>query len=102
MNIIRDNWQHYRDLYGIDKKTYRNDFALTIAVGIVSGHTGQIDQIPWPLWTAMPDTVLTSNVPDYYTINYLDNNQKPKNMGWTGMDFHAMGKRHLEMIIASC
>jgi len=101
MNMIRDNWQHYRDLYQIDKKTYRNDFALTIAVGIVSGHTGQIDQIPWPLWTAMPDTVLTSNGPDYYTINYLDNNQKPKNMGWTGMDFHAMGKRHLENIIAS-
>jgi hypothetical protein len=49
----------------------------------------------------MPDTVLTSNGPDYYTINYLDNNQKPKNMGWTGMDFHAMGKRHLENIIAS-
>ena len=102
MNMIRDNWQHYRDLYGIDKKTYRNDFALTIAIGIVSGHTGSVDQIPWPLWTAMPDTELTSNGPDYYTINYLDNNQKPKNMGWTGMDFHAMGKRHLEMIIASC
>jgi len=102
MNMIRDNWQHYRDLYGIDKKTYRNDFALTIAIGIVSGHTGSVDQIPWPLMTAMPDTVLTSNGPDYYTINYMDSDQKPKNMGWAGMDFHAMGKRHLEMIIASC
>ena len=101
MNMIRDNWQHYRDLYQIDKKTYRNDFALTIAVGIVSGHTGQIDQIPWPLWTAMPDTVLTSNGPDYYTINYLDNNQKPKNMGWTGMDFHAMGKKQLGAIVGN-
>ena len=101
MNMIRDNWQHYRDLYGIDKKTYRNDFALTIAIGIVSGHTGSVDQIPWPLMTVMPDTVLTSNGPDYYTINYMDSDQKHKTLGWAGMDFHAMGKRHLEMIIAS-
>ena len=101
MNMIRDNWQHYRDLYQIDKKTYRNDFALTIAIGIVSGHTGSVDQIPWPLMTAMPDTVLTSNSPDYYTINYMDSDQKHKTLGWAGMDFHAMGKRHLEMIIAS-
>jgi len=101
MNMIRDNWQHYRDLYQIDKKTYRNDFALTIAIGIVSGHTGSVDQIPWPLMTAMPDTVLTSNSPDYYTINYMDGDQKHKTLGWAGMDFHAMGKRHLEMIIAS-
>ncbi len=101
MNMIRDNWQHYRDLYGIDKKTYRNDFALTIAIGIVSGHTGQVDQIPWPLMTAMPDTELTSNGPDYYTINYMDSDQTHKTLGWAGMDFHAMGKRHLEMIIAA-
>ena len=101
MQMVRDNWQHYRDLYGIDKKTYRNDFALTIAIGIVSGHTGSVDQIPWPLMTAMPDTELTSNGPDYYTINYMDSDQKHKTLGWAGMDFHAMGKRHLEMIIAS-
>ena len=101
MQMIRENWKHYRDLYQIDKKTYRNDFALTIAIGIVSGHTGSVDQIPWPLMTAMPDTVLTSNSPDYYTINYMDSDQKPKTLGWAGMDFHAMGKRHLEIIIAS-
>ena len=101
MSMIRDNWQHYRDLYGIEKKTYRNDFALTIAIGIVSGHTGLVNQIPWPLLTTMPDTKLTSNGPDYYTINYMDSDQKPKTLGWAGMDFHAMGKRHLEIIIAS-
>lgn len=101
MQMIRNNWQHYRDLYGIDNKTYRNDFALTIAIGIISGHTGKVDQIPWPLLTAMPDTELTSNGPDYYTINYMDSDQKHKTLGWAGMDFHAMGKRHLEMIIAA-
>ena len=39
MQMVRDNWQHYRDLYNIDRATYRNDFALSIALGIVSGHT---------------------------------------------------------------
>lgn len=101
MNMVKNNWQHYRDLYGIDNKTYRNDFALTIAIGIVSGHTGQTDQIPWPLLTAMPDTELVSDGPDNYTINYMDSDQKKKTMSWWGTDFHAMGKRYLENIIAS-
>ena len=100
MSMIRNNWQHYLDLYQIDKKTYRNDFALTIAIGIVSGHTGKVDQIPWPLWTVMPDTELTSTDTDSYTINYLDSDQKQKTISWLGLDFHAMGKKHLEQIIA--
>lgn len=101
MQMIRNNWQHYRDLYKIDNKTYRNDFALTIAIGIVSGHTSQVDEIPWPLWTALPGTELVSDDPDTFTINYLDSDQKRKTIGWTGMDFHAMGKRHLETIVAT-
>lgn len=99
MNMIRDNWQHYRDLYGIDKATYRNDFALTIAIGIVSGHTGHVDHIPWPLLTAMPDTELTQLDTDHYAVNYVDADKNAKSISWAGTDFHAMGKRYLEQII---
>ncbi len=101
MNMIRDNWQHYRDLYGIDRATYRNDFALSIAIGIVSGHTGSVDHIPWPLLSALPDTALSQVETDHYAVHYVDSENKPKTMSWAGMDFHAMGKRYLENIIAS-
>ena len=103
MQMIRNNWEHYRALYGIDKKTYRNDFALSIALGIVSGQTGRVDEIPWPLLTVMPDTVLTgvADETDAYNIAYHDTNNQPKYIHWRGTDFHAMGKQHSENIIAA-
>ena len=102
MNMIRNNWQHYRDLYGIQKSTYRNDFALSIALGIVSGHTGHTENIPWNLCSVLPDTRLSRFVeddPDSFTIEYTDSQLSPKQVSFTGVDFHAMGKRHLGDII---
>lgn len=103
MQMIRNNWEHYRALYSIDKKTYRNDFALSIALGIVSGHTGKVDQIPWPLLTVMPDHVLTKieHETDSYNIAYHDSDSRPKHIQWHSADFHAMGKHYLENIIAA-
>ena len=101
MQMIRDNWEHYRALYGIDRKTYRNDFALSIAIGIVSGHTGHVDTIPWPLFTAMPENKITATGPDDYSIEYTSSDLKHKTVSFSGMDFHAMGKSHLENIIAA-
>jgi hypothetical protein len=100
MNMIKNNWQHYRDLYGIQKNTYRNDFALSIALGIVSGHTGQVDEIPWDLNSVVPSTRVSRwHGPDGYLLEYTDQEKKPKQLSFTGLDFHAMGKRHLGDII---
>jgi hypothetical protein len=100
MNMIRNNWQHYRDLYGIQKSTYRNDFALSIALGIVSGHTGQVDEIPWDLNSIVPSTrVSRFDGLDSYLLEYTDQEKKSKQLSFTGLDFHAMGKRHLGDII---
>jgi hypothetical protein len=101
MTMIRNNWQHYRDLYGIDKVTYRNDFALTIALGIVNGHTAQVDVMPWPLLTVMPDAELTQVETDHYKVTFKDSENRIRAMSWSGTDFHAMGKRHLGEIVAS-
>ena len=35
MQMIRQNWQHYRDLYSIHQSNYRNDYALSIAMGLI-------------------------------------------------------------------
>lgn len=101
MQMIKDNWQHYRDLYSIDKSTYRNDFALSIALGIVSGHTNHVDDISWPLMSVMPEHTVRQIDTDIYEITYKDTDQKLNSVSWSGFDFHAMGKKHLENIIAA-
>jgi hypothetical protein len=104
MQMIRNNWQHYRDLYSIAEKNYRNDYALSIALGIVSGHTLAVDSIPWPLLSATPDTELTlqqHGQTELWHMKYRDQHNRPKTFGLFGQDFHAMGKSHLEKIIAS-
>lgn len=100
MRMVKQNWQHYRDLYSIDKSTYRNDYALSIALGIVSGHTLKVDAIPWPMPNVLPGHRLERDGADW--IIYFNNQQQqPRKMLFRGMDFHAMGKQHLEKIIAS-
>lgn len=105
MNMIKSNWQHYRDLYGIQKSTYRNDFALSIALGIVSGHTGKVDEIPWDLNSVLPNAMVSrfNSDPDSYLLTYADQEKKPKQISFAGLDFHAMGKKHLgDIIEADC
>lgn len=100
MQMIHANWEHYRALYGINNRTYRNDFALSIAIGIVSGQTGRISEIPWRLMSALPEHKLAQLEQDCYRIDIVENNQ-PRYTAWQGQDFHAMGKQHLENIVAA-
>lgn len=39
VEFIRDNWSYYKLLYNFNSKTYRNDFAFSIAIHILSNHT---------------------------------------------------------------
>ena len=100
MQMVRDNWNHYRSLYKILRFTYRNDFALSIAMGIVNGHTTSHTDIPWQLASVTHDHKLTQLGPDEYRIDYVTANGKPY---WITInhDFHAMGKGHLGEIVAN-
>ena len=98
MQMIRDNWEHYRNIYKIDRPTYRNDFALTIALGIVSGHTMNVDNISYSMPTVTPEHKLSLSDKDVYKVEFKVNN-KPKHIMFTNMDFHAMGKRDLGELI---
>ena len=101
MNMVRDNWGHYRNLYHISGSNYRNDYALSIALGILSGHTLAVDNIPWNLASVVPSNTLTQLALDAFSIEYQDKDNTPKTIGWVGMDFHAMGKKHLGDIVAN-
>jgi hypothetical protein len=101
MTMIKNNWQHYRELYSIAERNYRNDYALSIALGIVSGHTLKVDAIPWSMCNVLPDSELSriSIDPEVWNIKFKDIDHKLKSIGLFGQDFHAMGKSHLEAVI---
>ena len=101
MTMIKQNWQHYRALYGITEKTYRNDYALSIALGIVSGHTLAVDSIPYAMASVMPDTELLriNRDPEIWELRYHSAENKPQRLGLYATDFHAMGKSYLEAVI---
>ena len=100
MNMIRDNWTHYRLIYDHPKPTYRNDHALSIALNIENGHTLAVNEIPWPLASVSPDHVLTQIDQDCYRVEFSTPEKKSRYITITG-DFHAMGKKHLGDIIAN-
>lgn len=100
MQMVRQNWKHYLELYGIAKKTYRNDMALSIAMNIVDGHTLTMPTIPWDLVSVDADHPLTQLEPDVYRVDWTTPDNKKR---WITLnhDFHAMGKRHLGDIVAN-
>jgi len=98
MEMVRNNWNHYCALYGIVRSTYRNDFALSIALGIVNGHTLDHAGIPWSLATVTHKHKLTQLDTDQYRVEWTDQDQRARWLAITG-DFHAMGKGQLGAII---
>ena len=103
MQMIRANWQHYRDLYGIHQSNYRNDYALSIALGLVAGDEQSVHALQWLMLNVMPEHRLTcvDLDQDYYEVEYTNSESKLKTMSWKGIDFHAMCKKHLEVIVAA-
>jgi hypothetical protein len=100
MQMIRDNWTHYRNLYKNTNVTYRNDHALSIALGIVNGHTLDHNGIPWALASLTPGHKLTQLDQDHYRVDFIDSTNRAKWITLT-QDFHAMGKQQLGAIVAS-
>jgi hypothetical protein len=100
MAMIRDHWSHYRDLYKISGSLYRNDHAMSIALGMVNGHVTNSPGIPWQLATVMPDHQLSQLDTDRYRIDYVNTQGQTR---WVELrqDFHCMNKKHLGDIVAS-
>jgi hypothetical protein len=100
MQMIRDNWSHYRNLYHNTQKTYRNDHALSIALNIENGHTLHTRDIPWSLASLTPSHKLKQISQDRYRVDFITPDGKSK---WieVAQDFHAMGKQQLGEIVAN-
>jgi hypothetical protein len=100
MEMIRDNWTHYRNLYANPRNTYRNDHALSIALNIENGHTLQTQDIPWGLASLTPEHQLTQLTQDHYRVDFVTADKKSRWIELTS-DFHAMGKQQLGDIVAN-
>lgn len=100
MQMIRDNWAHYRNLYKNTNATYRNDHALSIALGIVNGHTLDHNSVPWALASLTPEHRLTQIDQDSYRVDFINTENRARWITLT-QDFHAMGKQQLGEIVAS-
>jgi hypothetical protein len=100
MQMIRDNWTHYRNLYKNPNPTYRNDHALSIALNTLNGHTLCVDSIPGTLASLTPDHRLTQLDRDSYRVDFLTPDKKARWITLT-QDFHAMGKQQLGAIVAN-
>ena len=101
MTMIRDNWAHYKKLYKNRSRSYRNDHALSIALGIVNGHTQNYPGIPWDLASLTPEHKLIQLDQDEYRVDFLNQKQRPCWIKLKNQDFHAMGKQRLGEIIAN-
>ena len=101
MNMIRNNWDHYCKIYSINNVTYRNDYALTIALGIVNGHVPTVNPIPWSLSSLTPDHCLQQLDVDQYRVDFVNSEKKSRWITIHNQDFHAMGKQQLEIIVGN-
>ena len=101
MAMIKNSWDHYRNLYGIAKTTYRNDHALSIALNTLHGHQGSWPSVPWKLASVVPEHQLQQLDTDVFKVIYTTSESKPRHITIAGQDFHAMGKKHLGDIVAN-
>mgnify|MGYP001201305154 CR=1 FL=1 len=106
---IKQNWNFYRLTYQIPNKTYRNDFAFSIAIHILNGfqRTNWPNVLPGRLWFTSDADVLIKMEEESYTF-LLDKRH------WVGhyhvgkiekCNIHIMNKfsldRHIDEVLAN-
>lgn len=100
MRMIRNNWQHYRDLYHIDNALFRNDYALSIALPLVNGHV-QPPRLPGAMMNVMPEHGLRQIEEDSFEVTWRCSQGRSYTNLLKDLDFHAMCKRDLGVIVAA-
>jgi len=103
IKMIENNFGHYANLYGFPETPYRNDYALSIALSIVSGHLEtQNHSMPWPMINIHPEHEVKKIDTDSFEITYkktTSSREKLMRNKIKNQDIHVMGKSSLERII---
>ena len=101
INMIKTHWQHYRELYHINRPAFRNDYALSIALGLFNGYAGPVSSLPYSMATVLPDHRLEQLNRDEYFVHYKNFTGDDTWTRISNTDFHAMCKRSLGEIVAA-
>lgn len=103
MSMVQNNYSHYADLYKFRHAPFRNDYALSIALALVNGHSvDPVFDIPWRMFNVNPAHEVRQLDNDYYEIKYtktVNQEVKPFRITVYKQDIHVMGKSFLENLI---
>ena len=100
LEMVQKNYDQYANIHNFIGGVYRNDYALTLALRIVNGHSvNPRDIIPWELLHVGKNTQVYHDNNDPYNTQYtvmFDNWQRTKirkeYITIKDMDFHVMNK----------
>lgn len=99
IEMVQHNYIHYSEIHGFNPATYRNDYALTIALRTVNGQLEhKEDFIPWDL-LHVGNNVRVSRINDTKFKLTLNHNDRDTYMEVTDCDFHMLHKDNLMEII---
>jgi hypothetical protein len=98
IHTIQDNYEHYAELHGFLPYTYRNDYALTIALRTINGHIEQAsDRIPGQL-THISNVCevirLDDNTYEAHYEHYIRGRKKKSRVVLHDFDFHMLNKEN--------
>ena len=100
---IKDNYMHYRGVYQFKNTVYRNDFAFSIAVHILSGYSKNnfVGVIPGKKFYTIDRDILLSIKDDEFKIlvEKQDRLGEYTPVNFKGSNLHVMNKFSLERII---
>lgn len=96
VNYIRQNWWYYKLIYGFSKSMYRNDFAFSIAIHILSNfmESDSVKSLPTPtIVTAIDrDSLLEVEKDSVKMMFYSQQNQGPNLVRLRNTNVHVMNK----------
>jgi len=103
IEMVKDNFEFYGKLYKFRTDLFRNDYAVSIALGIAYGHRfDAVPTIPWMLPTATTSIIAEQISNDSFRLMYdkhYRNKNRIMNSVITGHDFHCLNKIAMEKII---
>jgi hypothetical protein len=99
MSMVQNNYEHYCDLYATLNTTFRNDYALTIALHIVNGGLeNPQDYIPWSLVHVNPTVKVYKNSNTTYTLTKKVD-KKVEYIVVSDTDFHMLDKENFMELV---
>lgn len=102
MTMIKNNYQHYCNIYHLPNHPFRNDFAASIALNTVYGHRPEsVPEVPWSMATVFGDATITQIADDCFDLHYsVGAEKKPHRVRIAGQDFHFIDKQELAKLYA--